>query len=325
MTDVTTAGDPTDRATAELACPLCGYSLRGLTEPRCPECGFAFTWGELLDAKRDRQPWLFEHGRGWAVQRFLGTSVRTVWPRSFWRQVTPATPVRPRRVVLYWAAATAPLVALIVLLVAVDTVGLARSFRVYRTEYLPVPGRPGLYFSKVNGNAESAGDLDYFWPSPWTAAFVARERYRYPDQPTAVVGPVVAVAAAWPWLTLAALSLFPASLRRARAGRPHVLRAAVYGCDFGLLTFAVALACAGLALWTGVAWQPPWAGWGLVARGLVPAVLTAVACGALATYRLTIACQRYLHVDRPLLTAATTQALLLLAVVAGLLWMARTF
>jgi hypothetical protein len=28
----------------ELSCPLCEYNLRGLTDSRCPECGFAFTW-----------------------------------------------------------------------------------------------------------------------------------------------------------------------------------------------------------------------------------------------------------------------------------------
>src|SRR5687768_18521450 len=30
-------------------CPLCDYDLRGLAEPRCPECGYRFTWEELRD------------------------------------------------------------------------------------------------------------------------------------------------------------------------------------------------------------------------------------------------------------------------------------
>ncbi|MBN1341731.1 MAG: hypothetical protein JXQ73_03575 [Phycisphaerae bacterium] len=29
-------------------CPGCGYSLRGLSRPRCPECGRAFTFKEVL-------------------------------------------------------------------------------------------------------------------------------------------------------------------------------------------------------------------------------------------------------------------------------------
>jgi predicted amidophosphoribosyltransferase len=27
---------------ADCACRMCGYSLRGLTQPRCPECGEPF-------------------------------------------------------------------------------------------------------------------------------------------------------------------------------------------------------------------------------------------------------------------------------------------
>ena len=28
--------------TENIECPLCLYNLRGLTEPRCPECGYQF-------------------------------------------------------------------------------------------------------------------------------------------------------------------------------------------------------------------------------------------------------------------------------------------
>ena len=31
----------------DLPCPKCQYSVRGLTVPRCPECGFAFMWTDL--------------------------------------------------------------------------------------------------------------------------------------------------------------------------------------------------------------------------------------------------------------------------------------
>jgi tRNA(Ile2) C34 agmatinyltransferase TiaS len=44
----------TPQVRGELDCPLCGYSLRGLSgaaEPRCPECGYAFTWQALRGAR----------------------------------------------------------------------------------------------------------------------------------------------------------------------------------------------------------------------------------------------------------------------------------
>ena len=33
-------------------CPRCAYSLRGLPEPRCPECGERFTESEFADLKK---------------------------------------------------------------------------------------------------------------------------------------------------------------------------------------------------------------------------------------------------------------------------------
>ena len=42
-------------------CPLCEYELRGLVDPRCPECGYRFNWPELLDPTLRRHEYLFEH------------------------------------------------------------------------------------------------------------------------------------------------------------------------------------------------------------------------------------------------------------------------
>src|SRR5881227_4299944 len=48
--------------TREVVCPLCGYNLRGLVEPRCPECGYAFEWSPMLSQCSDaRHRYLFEH------------------------------------------------------------------------------------------------------------------------------------------------------------------------------------------------------------------------------------------------------------------------
>lgn len=46
---------------ADVFCPLCDYNLRGLTEPRCPECGFRFDWPHVLDPTRRLHPYIFEH------------------------------------------------------------------------------------------------------------------------------------------------------------------------------------------------------------------------------------------------------------------------
>jgi hypothetical protein len=39
----------------EVVCPTCGYSLTGLTESRCPECGTQYTLSELLAGQPGRE------------------------------------------------------------------------------------------------------------------------------------------------------------------------------------------------------------------------------------------------------------------------------
>ena len=49
----------------ELRCPHCSYSLVGLTEPRCPECGTPFDRAELIDnMRRPNQPLPFGYSQG---------------------------------------------------------------------------------------------------------------------------------------------------------------------------------------------------------------------------------------------------------------------
>ena len=43
-------------AVDSIVCPKCGYSLTGLTEARCPECGVQYTLSELLASQPGREP-----------------------------------------------------------------------------------------------------------------------------------------------------------------------------------------------------------------------------------------------------------------------------
>ena len=91
-----------DRVEAEIICPLCEYNLRGLAEPRCPECGYAFVWDEMLHPTRRLHPYLFEHHpvrRLWSLRRTL---VGGLYARRFWRSLDPRQPSYPGRLLLYW-------------------------------------------------------------------------------------------------------------------------------------------------------------------------------------------------------------------------------
>src|SRR5687768_8144850 len=94
----------------DVACPLCGYNLRGLADPRCPECGYAFTWEDLLDPARQKHPYLFEHHPRRNIVSFVRTLIGGLRPRRFWRTLNPAMPSRPFRLALYSALVTCLLV-----------------------------------------------------------------------------------------------------------------------------------------------------------------------------------------------------------------------
>src|SRR6185369_16048420 len=84
----------------DVLCPLCDYNLRGLTEARCPECGYRTTWDEL----RNRPPlhaYLFEHHPRRNFVSFVRTVLGSLLPRRFWRGVLPTMLIKPRRLYLF--------------------------------------------------------------------------------------------------------------------------------------------------------------------------------------------------------------------------------
>src|SRR5256885_15735714 len=92
--------DASSTSHADLRCPLCESDLRGLTEPRCPECGYRFDWADLTDPSRRRHPYLFEHHPEQRVASFVRTHVNAMRPGRFWKSLLPAQPSYPRRLIL---------------------------------------------------------------------------------------------------------------------------------------------------------------------------------------------------------------------------------
>lgn len=59
----------------EIRCSRCGYNLRMLERPRCPECGFEFDWRTMREIAPTGSDFLFEHH--WR-ERPVGSFVKTV-------------------------------------------------------------------------------------------------------------------------------------------------------------------------------------------------------------------------------------------------------
>ena len=88
-----------------LICPACGYDLRELSLPRCPECGSAFDWRSLglqpaagICRRLEHSNWW---GRAAVVLRICGKPVSALGPTATLN--VPFAPLAPR--LLYWTVA----------------------------------------------------------------------------------------------------------------------------------------------------------------------------------------------------------------------------
>jgi hypothetical protein len=227
---------------SDVTCPLCDYNLRGLTEPRCPECGHAFDWDDVRDrAKRVR--WLYEHSRGVAVGSASGTLIRSLLPERFWSAVRPTHEVSPRRLLVY-----------LLLLLAIASIGSWLPLFAYGAirEYSRLPAaraqlRASMHDADGNLRPEIAMHLrrigvnsvdeyiDSITPSPiisalWYAGSTWRPMQR-----------LLVPIAAWPILTVALLVAFRLAFRQKHVGVEHFWRIAVYSIDFLLIGWAMLL------------------------------------------------------------------------------------
>lgn len=108
----TPATEPQDAApdwsavAEEIECPLCNYNLRGISNPRCPECGYPFTWTELLKPENRSHSFSFEHQSHRRWRAMWKTAAAGLLPTKFWGKASPAEPSFPKRLMLYWALTT---------------------------------------------------------------------------------------------------------------------------------------------------------------------------------------------------------------------------
>jgi hypothetical protein len=185
----------------KLLCPLCDYDLRGQIEPRCPECGYRFDWEELRDPTRRLHPYLFEHHPEGNTRALLRTFLVSQRPTRFWRELFPTQRPDRRRLMIYWIVTAVALAVLPFLLcLTVATYQIDSHYRQLRS-----PG--GAHWNQPPTQAQ----ID-FWmpilPNPRVVLHALRTRFMRP------ITLIACWMIAWPWLTLASLMVFQASMRR---------------------------------------------------------------------------------------------------------------
>lgn len=94
-------------------CPKCGYDQSGEiatweslcpVEGRCPECGFAFAWADVMDPARVDLGWYVEHAKSKreVIRRTGGSLRRLILPHRYWREVGVHTRIRPSALI-WWS------------------------------------------------------------------------------------------------------------------------------------------------------------------------------------------------------------------------------
>lgn len=299
----------------DVTCPLCEYNLRGLATPRCPECGYRFTWQEMLAPERRRHPFLFEHHPNQNYYSFRMTLWHGLWPRRFWTTMHPVQPHRKLRMLVYFLLVSILSVALYVpstvIQTAIVTVWSLSSAREndllmlnqsgneqWRDQLIRRYGSVEAYLDAIYPKAERKAVVREIWKDfNWMARFPGFVLQRW--------GFLIGSVVLWPLATIVSLMVFQASMRRARIRLVHVARAVVYSYDVVLWMTGAMLLVALLKLTMN-----------LYTVGLmeVASYGAAVILLGIFSYRLWAAYRYYLRFDRPIATVAASQLIALLLV-----------
>ncbi len=291
----------------EIHCPLCDYDLRGIGEPRCPECGYTFDWPDLLDPTRRLHPYLFEHHAERDFWSFWKTAIGGLLPRRFWTQLHPAQPSRPKRLVLYFAWISLICFVSLQSVMAVlwaEVSCLEQRMRAHSRAAI-LSGRITIAPQEYAPYGSVQGWVDAQYPASLTAAFLSRH-VRTIVSACWLRMQVPLLALAWPWATYACLLIFQQSMRRVRLRASHVLRCVIYSSDVFLWAWMMAaIVFAGGFPWFH--WYDP------LGFSLCVFCLIGVAAAIAFTYRLVVAYRRYLRFDRSIATVLCSQLILWLA------------
>ncbi len=296
-----------------IPCPLCEYDMRGLPEPRCPECGARFTWKELLEDRP--HPYLFEHHPERNVVAFLRTALGGLRPLKFWKTLRPTHRIVARRLTWYWAIVCVLMASSVLGIYGLHCVQLADQIARARASY------PAVF-----GDASYRQLLDEIAPQPGSMAFFRRAWLSPRDTTTSILGldPRIenaciccVILLLWPWLTLASLATLRITLRRANVRRAQLSRVVIYCGDAFLWMPLAALVI--LAVWVWNVFDVRVATTGRRWAALYPNELEEWFVGSFAALlvlvfaiRFGVALRRYLQLRHAVSTAILLQIIVLL-------------
>jgi len=269
---------------AEICCPRCGYNLRMLERPRCPECGLSYDWADILEEARWQSDFLFEHQwRKRPLRSYLATILLSLRPTRFWTRVSLHTRPHPRPIWLVFLSVQAWFLLVMYAIVYASTALATWSLR----QWIPGRGYPPL-----------AHEL----------FLISNNVARFLDDYGVRVQPLLAL-----WAALIVLVCLRQTLARCRVRGVHMLRIVAYSAApllffWTLLTLMVGLA-GGFTI-KGARFQGQ--------SALLAALLGCVV--SLGIF-ISVGARRYARLPRPWLVGMVTAALsVLFGFTAVMLW-----
>lgn len=238
MSDAATHPD-WDQCSNEIHCPLCDYSLRGVTLPRCPECGYQFDWRDLLEPERRRHLYLFEQHPRRNFLAFFRTLMAGWEPARFWRGVLPSHTIRRGRLLMYGLLIQLFCLTGAVLLCADDVLHDMRETNRRRQAFVnhlnkSSPLKVSVWLIAMNSRNPdhlftSVQDIaDFQIPGTFTEAGVKRLEKHEQLYGVAMVAVLPLI---WFPLTYLSLRVFRWSMRSRKIVGRQVLRCVVYSGD----------------------------------------------------------------------------------------------
>jgi hypothetical protein len=317
----------------ELTCPLCDYNLRGLSEPRCPECGFKFQWRELLDTSK--HPYLFEHHRHRRAWSFFRTLSGGLLPRRFWRKLRPSHEINRRRLIQYWMLAVGLLIFLPILLFATVTwrsVWAIQAQRQAQVVFLQANANNPFVKQAIARAGSIQAFVDNLYPAAFSRRFFAEVwslfwnggNYGVPRNwalspfgfmwlgrfhGIGFVVPTLVTLLLWPWVTFLTLMIFLVSMHKAHVRPLHVLRCAIYSSDAAwLAVFLIPFLGEEMPVPSRIHLELA------IGHGRMMQLMVAVLFALLVSYRLAAAYRLYLRFPHAISVAITSQFIVLLIV-----------
>lgn len=306
----------------EICCPLCDYNLRGLTEPRCPECGYQFEWANILDPTQRIHAYLFEHYPKRNIWSFVKTVLGSANPFAFWRSLHPYQPSNVRRLFLFWVLcvviAVIPFLTAAVPFIADYPREVARS---RSAELASLQKSYSMRTSVINQFGTVERYLDRLYPPINSKHFYLQLQNGLKRQPMLMLLPFLMLI--WPWGTFLILLIFRQSMSRAKINIAHVMRCVLYSDGVlyaafiltGPILLLVLLAMTNLP--PGMTMEVHLSR--MVVLFMKLSCLAAPILWMFAFWRLIVAYQRYLRFPHAVATIISTQIILFLAICCALL------